>query len=249
MRTTLLIIIFSYTINSIACTGYGTTGFELSQYDNANFVAEIKVLKLETDTNLILNIFVGVVREVYKGEIHSDTLFLNFVGKHSSCYWEPEIGKSYIFTFDTIRIDSWWLLEPELELMYPAIFPNDRISSNEFIDLFNFNKRILRLLKNPPENGQLKVVKEQSTELWPFQYSAFSGNYKNGERHGVWKIYEPYESSSPNTPNYKYRVAISLTYKNGKLIAVRNHELDYPDDENLSEIIVSWSEYYKNNLG
>lgn len=116
LKSTLLLVLLPKLIQ--ACICYQSESFSLEEYDNAETIVELEIIsKNTTDYERLITDylkdtisypprepliqpsqtdFVVRVLSLFKGDIKNITV-LSAQDLGSSCYWEPEVGKKYIF--------------------------------------------------------------------------------------------------------------------------------------------------------
>lgn len=247
---TVLILICSNTI--LACQCLQTASFDLYNYDASINVAEIRILEKlgnESDENEILNLndllplqpiindyteFRIEINEVYKGNIDQKTILLKVRDKKSNCYWEPEVGVSYIFYMGESDFE-----EGEKLLQIEGCQRRLKNNSNNYTT----EKNILSILK-AKNNGKFEANQGELIENVIEDYISISGSHKSGKREGKWIVNEPIDFGK-NKPQLK-RIVLILKYRHGDLKAVKYSE---PTNMHLANAFTRrWKFYYEEKL-
>lgn len=241
----------------IGCTCYLAESFNLEYYDESINIAEIKIIaklkdnyearlaqyKIDTmnwdkeyppppilPPNNYSEFRIEVI-EVFKGNLNKSINKLRADEKNSSCYWEPEVGKSYIFYLGEILL----IKGDEIGEIQGC---QRRIRN----DNKNYKLEIeaLKILKEKIE-GKFKINQSELASDFDKPYISVSGRFKNGNRHGKWIIAEPIINSKGETPPEK-KVLI-LRYRNGNLISVKYFE---PYNNFVANYFTrNWKHYYE----
>ncbi len=252
----IIVLIVSFSNAIFGCICYGIESFSLNRYDESVNIVEIEVLekikddyedrlaKFKVDTinwnkkhpplpllppNNYTEFKIAIV-EVFKGKINKSTIKLRANERNFSCYWEPKIGKNYIF----------YLGETTM------------IGKNETVEIFGCQRTIRFDSKNyETEKNSLKILKEKEHGRFKIdqsvlmknpnkKYISMRGKFRNGRRHGRWIIAEPISYSKMETiPQEKVLV---LRYKNGNVISVKYFE---PKNEHIKYYFTRiWRNYY-----
>ncbi|WP_338393353.1 hypothetical protein [Fulvitalea axinellae] len=150
--------------------------------------------------------------EVFKGDINKSITTLRASDINSSCFWEPEVGKSYVlYTGKTINSADGNILEIE--------GCQRRIRN----DQTNYTSEIqaLKILKDKKE-GFFIVDQSELLNQKKGYYITLKGSHKNGQRHGKWVLAEPINYSN-SSAKVKSRIFV-LKYKHGKLFFAKHFE-------------------------
>lgn len=254
---TISVLIVSISNTIFGCSCYMVNSFDLSDFDESINIAEIKVLeKLKGDYEIRLaqykidttnwdkeypppplrppddySEFQIEVIEIFKGSLNLSIIELRATGKYSSCYWEPEVGKTYIFYFGEL------LTERDNEIV--EIGGCQRRIRN---DSKNFNSEV-EALKTFKEKRSGKFEIDQSDLINDLDrpYISIRGRFKKGKRFGRWIIAEPIiYSKDIKQPRKKLLV---LRYKDGNLISIKFFE---PNNAQMNNYILRrWKYYYE----
>lgn len=185
MRLTYLLSLFIllYTSSIFACDCIANTHFNLVQYDFYTHIFEVKIEAKYEPKRKIKGFDIDTLQpppapyefdffdgytismiEVFKGDPANLSENIMSFANNSSCSWQPEVGKTYIFYATGFGgIDS---------CNRKLIKKNDNKAYEE-------EKSILRVLKNTPDTVH---ITSGTTPL-------IKGAHINGKRDGVWNIY------------------------------------------------------------
>ncbi len=147
--------------------------------------------------------------EVFKGKLTKRIIKLRATDKNSSCYWEPEIGKKYIFYFGE-KTDNEETEVIEIGGCQRRIRVDSKNYSSEI--------KALRIFKEKKQ-GEFKIDQSNLANSSDKTYYSIKGKFKNGRRHGKWILAEPISySKSKKEPRKKVLI---LKYINGKLKTIK----------------------------
>ena len=242
------------------CTCYAIESFNLHCYDNSSNIVEIKIIekvhenydeRLEQyhiDTtnwnigeppiqpirppNTFVEFTIEIIK-VYKGEVKMTTRTLRANDLNTSCHWEPEVGMSYIFYLGSTTINN----------------------NDETIEIFgcqrrirtdnkNYNSEIMALtILKDKKDGKFKVDQSELSKNLNQKFISIQGEFRNGKRHGKWKIAEPINLNTKTTPTNN---AITLEYKDDYLKCIKLKEIS--NKHINTNFIRPWYEYYNERI-
>lgn len=238
----------------LGCSCYMIQSFDLKDYDESTHIAEIKVIeKLEDDyenrlaqyekdtmnwdkeyppiplapPNDYTDFRIEII-EVFKGNLDKSVVNLRANEKNSSCYWEPEVGKSYIFYLEEV------LTEDKIVEVRGC---QRRIRN----DSENYDSEIEGLeILGAKKDGIFKISQSSLSDNQDEPHFSIKGKFRNGKRHGKWTIAESQIYSKDQVQ--LGRKVLVLRFKNGYLMSVK---YDKPNNKYAEHFTRHWEYYYE----
>ncbi|MBB3699212.1 hypothetical protein KMW28_26165 [Flammeovirga yaeyamensis] len=233
LKTLALLPFLFVSIQTMACSCYLPENFDLYEYDNANAIIEVMIINkiedkiIQDELEDDYTTFKIKITDVFKGDLSQDIKFLE-IDKLDNCYWEPIENETYIFYL------NFYSLKDIAVRINNGCFKHLKKDSTEN---FKFELKALHTLqKKQNSNFRIYVDMNQNDFL-------ISGKFRNQQRSGKWKIYEP---NYQNIQVRKRNKVIVLKYKKGNII---KFEYIKPKDEFIANAFTNrWRHYYKNQL-